>query len=52
MTEAVLHTVVVLALLGAYLAITLSGGDGTALLGVLGGYVGGAGAQASLNRKP
>jgi hypothetical protein len=40
-----LHTIVVLALVGAYLAVTLTGKDATALLGVLGGYLGGAGVQ-------
>lgn len=43
-----LHTIVVLALLGAYLAITLTGHDGTAILGVLGGYLGGAGTQGAI----
>lgn len=45
-----LHTIVVLALLGAYLAISLTGHDGTALLGVLGGYLGGAGTANLINK--
>jgi hypothetical protein len=36
------HTVIVLALVGAYVAVTLHGDDGTLLLGLLGGYIGGA----------
>lgn len=40
--KVVSHTVITLALLGAYVAVTLHGDDGTVLLGLLAGYIGGA----------
>lgn len=36
------HTVIVLALVAAYVAVTLHGDDGTLVVGLLGGYIGGA----------
>ena len=39
--EALCHTLVALALIGGYVALTLHGDDANAVLGVLGGYVGG-----------
>lgn len=40
-----LHTIIILALISAYVAVTLAHQDGTALLGVLAGYVGAGGVQ-------
>lgn len=43
MTENVWHTLIVLALVAAYVTVTLSGADASGILGALGGYLGGAG---------
>lgn len=42
---AVLHAIVVVTLVGAYLVVTLTGADGNPLLGLLAGYAGGSGAE-------
>ena len=39
------HTVVVVALIAAYVVLAIYGVDGNALLAALAGYLGGAGAQ-------
>lgn len=39
----IIHGVIALALIAAYLVVTLAGEDGTALLGVIAGYTGAAG---------
>lgn len=39
MVHALIHACVVVVLIAAYVVLTLSGSDGTALLGVLGGYL-------------
>ena len=39
--EALCHTLVALALIAGYIVLTLHGDDATAVLAVLGGYVGG-----------
>lgn len=56
---AILHTVVILALIGCYTVLTALNHDGNQLLLVLGGWVGGAGTaqlaphvQAALGRRP
>jgi len=36
------HTVIIVCLLSAYVTLTLTGHDGSAVLGVLGGYSGGS----------
>jgi acyl dehydratase len=41
--EVIAHTLVTLALVLAYVTLTLHGDDANAVLGVLGGYIGGAG---------
>lgn len=43
---AVTHTVLALGLLAAYVTLRALGHDETALLGILGGYIGGAGVNA------
>lgn len=43
MSEAGYHSIVVIAILAAYVAVTLHGDDGNGLLGALGGYIGGVG---------
>ena len=43
--SAVLHTVVVLALVGAAVALTVTGHDGTPAWAALGAYAAGAGVQ-------
>jgi hypothetical protein len=45
-----LHTIVVVALIGAYVGLTVSGNDGSAVLGVLVGYLGGAATQTTIER--
>jgi len=47
--KVIVHAVIVLALVAAYVAVTLSGADGTAVLGVLGGYIGGSGSATLLS---
>lgn len=47
MAAVVSHTVIVLALVIAYVVVTLNGDDGTALLALAGGYLGGAAVQRS-----
>lgn len=42
---AVLHTVIALALIGAAVALSVTGHDGTPAWAALGGYAGGAGVQ-------
>lgn len=44
------HTVVVICLVAAYTVLTVTGHDGTALLGILGGYIAGAGLQGGIER--
>lgn len=39
------HVAVLASLLAAYVVLTITGNDGNALLGVLVGYLGGAGVQ-------
>lgn len=39
------HVAALASLLAAYVVLTISGHDATVLIGVLGGYVGGAGVQ-------
>lgn len=46
--QVVCHTVVVLALLAAYVVLTETGHDATPLLGLLVGYVGGVGSAAAI----
>lgn len=41
MVESLTHALVTLALIGAYVALTIHGDDANAVLGVLGGYIGG-----------
>ena len=48
--QLVCHTAVVLALLAAYVVMTVTGHDATALLGLLAGYIGGAGTAAVVAR--
>lgn len=50
MIEILAHTVVVICLIAAYTVLTVTGHDGTALLGVLGGYIAGAGLQGGISR--
>lgn len=50
MIEVLAHTLVVVILIAAYTVLTVTGHDGTALLGVLGGYLAGAGLQAGVSR--
>lgn len=50
MIEILAHTVVVVCLIAAYTVLTVTGHDGTALLGILGGYIAGAGLQQGLTR--
>jgi hypothetical protein len=45
-----LHTLVVVILVGAYVALTVTGNDGSAILGVLIGYLGGAGTATVITR--
>ena len=45
-----LHTMVVLCLVGAYVALTVTHNDGSAILGVLIGYLGGAGTATAITR--
>jgi hypothetical protein len=47
---AALHTLVVALLLAGYVVLSALGHDADALLGVLAGYIGGAGAQAGAER--
>jgi hypothetical protein len=47
-----LHTVVILALLGAYVALWALGHQDTVLLGILGGYLGGQGVQQIATQAP
>jgi hypothetical protein len=49
---AVTHTIIVLALVAAYTAITITHGDGTPLLGVMAGYIGAAGITAITEHPP
>lgn len=49
MSDAIVHAVVALALVAAYVAVTLHGDDATGILGALGGYLGGAGASTALH---
>lgn len=42
----IMHGIIVVALIAAYVAVTLAGHDGTAVLTALGGYIGGAGVAA------
>lgn len=50
---AISHSVVIVALVVAYVVVTVTGNDGTPLLAVLGGYVGGAGIQnVTAGKKP
>ena len=44
------HTLVVVVLVASYTVLTVTGHDGTALLGVLGGYLAGAGFQSGLTK--
>lgn len=44
--QLIAHLVSVVVLVAAYTALTIAGHDGTALLGALGGYLGGAGVNA------
>ena len=41
--EIITHTVVAIALIMAYVAVTIIGDDGNTVLGILAGYIGGAG---------
>lgn len=50
MAQLLAHTVVVVALVAAYTVVTVTGHDGTPMLGILGGYIAGAGAQAGFTR--
>ena len=50
MAALVSHTLIVLALIGTYVALTLRGADATAVLGLLGGYIAGAGTQAATRK--
>lgn len=45
------HSLIVVALVGAYVALSLTGNDGTAILAVLGGYLGGAGVQSVAGKR-
>ena len=49
MAHLIAHTIVIVALLTAYVTLSVTGHDGTALLGTLGGYVGGAGVTTVAN---
>lgn len=44
------HTVVAVVLIIAYSVVTVTGNDGTPLLGVLVGYLGGAATQLGIER--
>jgi hypothetical protein len=46
MTQAIIDAIVTVALIAAYAALTVTGHDGTAILGVLAGYLGRAGTAA------
>lgn len=50
MVQLVCHTIVVLALLAAYVVLTVLGHDATALLGLLVGYIGGVGSVAAISK--
>jgi len=47
-TTAIVHGVIVLGLVAAYVVVTVTGHDGTPLLGVLGGYASGAAAPLAI----
>lgn len=48
--QAVSHLTITIGLLAAYVVLTVLNHDGTALLGALGGYLGGAGVAAVSTR--
>lgn len=50
MLPATIHALVSVALIVAYLVVTVQGFDGTPLLGVLGGYIGGGAVQGAVQR--
>jgi hypothetical protein len=45
------HTIVVVALIGAAVALTITGHDGTPAWAAIGGYAGGAGVQKAAEAK-
>lgn len=48
MSQLITHAAIVGLLTVCYTVITVTGSDGTPLLGVIGGYIGGAGATAAV----
>ena len=48
---AIVHTAIVLALIVSYTVLSVTGHDGTPVLGILAGYLGGVGASAALPSK-
>lgn len=51
MTQTIAHTVVVLALIGAAVGLSVTGHDATPAWAALGGYAGGAAVQAGVGGK-
>lgn len=52
MYATIAHALIVLGILGAYVAVTLTGHDGNDLLALLGGYGAGVGIHASATTSP
>lgn len=48
MAQLIATATITVCLIAAYVAVTIAGNDGTALLGILGGYLGGIGVHVSV----